>query len=98
MSVRAPAQSPSMLDAMEEVLWEAVGELTKAKAATGAELSAKFAVDASYALEYGSLDVFFQGLEGLLGTPSMHVPRRVAKAAACTGAQSAHITPTPRAL
>ena len=44
-------------------------------AATGAELSSKFAAESDYALEYGDLEVFFQGLDGLLGPPSMHARR-----------------------
>ena len=52
-----------LLDTLEEVLWNSVEELDQEGAATGAELAARFAVDADYGLQYGTLDVFFKGLE-----------------------------------
>ena len=64
-----------LLDAMETMLWAGVEELQASSAATGAELSSKFAAESDYALEYGDLEVFFQGLDGLLGPPSMHARR-----------------------
>ena len=62
-----------LLDAIEEALWVGVEALRQTAASGGAELSAKFAVDADYELQYGKLEVFYSGLEGLLGPPSMHV-------------------------
>ena len=60
-------------DKLEEALWQGVGELRQATAATGTDLSAKFAAEADFELAYGSVEVFFSGVEGLLGPPSMHV-------------------------
>ena len=54
-------------------VWHGVQALHAQRAATGAELSAKFAAEADFELAYGTLEVFFQGLEGMLGPPSMHV-------------------------
>ena len=61
------------LDGMTEIVWAAIAELRERKAATGAALSAKFAQDkeASFEMNFGSLDTFFGGLEGLIGTPTM---------------------------
>ena len=65
------ANDAALLDVIEAKLWEGLAQLHGAAAASGAELSAKFATDADYMLEYGSLDVFYSGLEQLLGAPSM---------------------------
>ena len=62
----------AVLDRIEERLWAGLGKLQGAAAASGAELSAKFATDADYMLEYGNLGVFYSGLEHLLGAPSMN--------------------------
>ena len=61
------------LAGMTETVWAAIEELRERKAATGAALSAKFAQDneASFEMNFGSLDTFFGGLEGLIGTPTM---------------------------
>ena len=61
----------TLLDRIEEALWAGLEELHGAAAATATELSAKFAAEAEYMLEYGSLDAFYRGLEGMLGPPSM---------------------------
>ena len=65
------ADDAAVLDVVEERLWAGLAQLQGAAVAGGAELSAKFATDADYMLEYGSLDVFYSGLEQLLGAPSM---------------------------
>ena len=42
-------------------------------ASSGTELCAKFAADANFVLEYGSVGDFYSGLEGLLGPPAVRV-------------------------
>ena len=48
-------------------------ELRQQVASSGTELCAKFAADANFVLEYGSVGDFYSGLEGLLGPPAVRV-------------------------
>ena len=52
---------------------DGVIELKRQRAATGAQLSSKFATESKFTLQTGSLDYFYRGLEGLLGPPSTDV-------------------------
>ena len=66
-------EGDGLLDAIEETLWGAIAQLQASAVSSGAELSSKFADEADFALQYGGLDVFYAGLDGILGAPSMHV-------------------------
>ena len=66
-------EGDGLLDAIEERLWGAIEQLQASAVSSGAELSSKFADEADFALQYGGLDVFFAGLDGIIGAPSMHV-------------------------
>ena len=51
-------------------MWEGVGKLQKQVAATGKALNAKFSSDESaFEMSFGSLEVFYGGLEKLIGPP-----------------------------
>ena len=53
--------------------------LSTSKEATSAEMQDKFSQDAQGMLEYGSLKVFFGGLEGLVGSPNPNVMAAMAE-------------------
>lgn len=57
------------LGGLIDALWASVEELREQKASSGAELHSKFMAEASFNLSFGGLDLFFKGLEGLLGAP-----------------------------
>ena len=48
-----------------------IDALREQSAATGAALNNKFVSEASFELAYGGLDVFFGGLESLIGPPTL---------------------------
>jgi hypothetical protein len=63
----------SGLSGLMEPIWNGVEKLRRQGAATGHALNAKFAADGgTFELATGSLDQFFDGLEGLLGPPLLH--------------------------
>ena len=62
-----------LLDGIEQALWAGIQKLQSAVASSGKELCSKFAAESDYTLEYGSLEVFYQGIEGMLGPPAMNV-------------------------
>ena len=53
----------NLLDMMGDALRLGAEALQQQVASSGFELSAKFAADAAFSLEYGSLETFFSGLE-----------------------------------
>lgn len=59
----------SQLAGLADSLWFAVEELRGQKASSGAALHSKFMAEASFSLSFGSLDLFYKGLEGLIGAP-----------------------------
>ena len=68
--IRAKLTQPSLLEQLIDAVCAGVDELQHASAATGAELNHKFHLEASaYEMAFGSLDLFFEGLEGIIGPP-----------------------------
>ena len=60
------------LEGLSEVVLEGVDMLQEQEAATGAELNHKFHVDgAGFEMSFGSLELFFGGLEGIIGPPRL---------------------------
>ena len=55
---------------MTEAVWQAAKKLAAAAAASSDALHDKFVQDGAFIMEYGGLDTFFGGLEGLIGEPS----------------------------
>ena len=64
-----------VLDRLVARALQGVQRLSIQQASTGKALSTKFASEAKFGLEYGSLEYFFRGLEGLLGPPATEVFR-----------------------
>ena len=59
------------LGGLAPALWEAVGALRQQEESSAQALSEKFANEASFNLQYGSLETFFGGLIDLIGGPKM---------------------------
>ena len=59
-----------LLERLASVLTRGIKDLADAEAATGAELHAKFVAEELPDLSYGKLNSFFEGLEGLIGSPN----------------------------
>jgi hypothetical protein len=59
-----------LLSRLAHVLTRGIRDLAAASAATGAELHAKFVSESMPDLSYGKLNSFFEGLEGLIGSPN----------------------------
>ena len=61
-------------------MWEAVRDLSHARAATARELQNKFVEEGdTFRLAYGGIDTFFNGLEGLIGPPSPQLSEAMAR-------------------
>jgi hypothetical protein len=59
-----------LLPRLTDALWKGLQELAGAKAATSTELHSKFVdEEGTFALAYGGLSKFYQGLEGVVGPP-----------------------------
>ena len=70
--LRTSTGGKSLLDLIEERIFSnGMTDLIQARAPGGADLSAKFASEASYFLEYGGVDKYYSGLEVLIGPPAM---------------------------
>ena len=67
-------QFAGLLGLLDTVM-EGVKNLQQQAAETGDALSEKFATSAKFELTYGSLSLFFGGLEALVGPPSHHVEK-----------------------
>ena len=61
----------AVVEANVDVVWDAVLELQQAGAATNAEIEGKFA--GAIAMEYGGLEKYFGGLEGVVGGPNQKI-------------------------
>jgi len=61
----------AQLGGLATPIWKALEELRGQKAATGAELNEKFKQEASFEMSYGSIELYYGGLEGLIGPPTM---------------------------
>ena len=59
------------LGGLTEVISEAAAKLQTQKAASSAQLNDKFASSAKFQMSYGSLSLFYGGLESLIGPPLM---------------------------
>ena len=60
------------LDGLTDAIWGGVEMLHEQSAATGDDLNKKFHMDgAGFEMSFGSLDLFFGGLEGVIGPPRM---------------------------
>lgn len=60
------------LGALAPAVWDGVQSLRRQEAATGLELSAKFASDGgTFQMAFGGLPAFHDGLEGLIGPPTL---------------------------
>ena len=66
-----------VMSALVRLVCRGVQALQSQRAATGAALQAKFATESKFAFETGSIDMFYRGLEGLLGPPAAHVMREI---------------------
>ena len=60
------------LGGLVEMLWDGVEALGKQKVASSAALNDKFQASGKFQMSYGSLSLFYGGLESLLGPPQMH--------------------------
>ena len=70
------AQINALLDAanlggLADFLYEGVLSLSEQSASTAAQLNDKFSTTAKFQMTYGSLSLFYGGLESLLGPPKM---------------------------
>ena len=90
-------QGEDVLDLIEERLWGGVVELGETPAAGGQDLSAKFASEASYMLEFGSVDTYYSGLEALLGPPAMD-PADAMRREFCEGPDADNIFTTSNGI
>ncbi|KAL1521792.1 hypothetical protein AB1Y20_021445 [Prymnesium parvum] len=82
---------PHGLAGLTETVWEGICQLRQQSAATGAALNAKFVAEAgTFEMQYGGLDQFWAGLEGLVGPPRLlHGSlRRAMEAEHCDAADS----------
>ena len=59
------------LEGLTDVLMDGIDKLGRQSAASGPALNDKFQQSGKFTMGYGSLDVFFNGLETLLGPPQM---------------------------
>ena len=89
--------APALLDMIEELLWDGVAELQETPAAGGQDLSAKFASEAAYMLEFGSVDTYYSGLEALLGPPAMD-PADAMRREFCEGADADNVFTTSNGI
>ncbi|KOO20837.1 achain structural determinant protein [Chrysochromulina tobinii] len=60
------------LGGLVEMLWDGVEALGKQKVASSAALNDKFQASGKFQMSYGSLSLFYGGLESLIGPPQMH--------------------------
>jgi len=60
------------LSGLTDFLCEAVGTLASQKTGSAEKLNDKFATTAKFQMTYGSLSLFYGGLESLLGPPKMY--------------------------
>ena len=62
----------AQLQGLTDHIWSSLQKLKEQKASTGAALSSKFANEGgTFQMAFGSLSMFFGGLEGLIGPPKM---------------------------
>jgi hypothetical protein len=59
------------LGGLVEMLWEGVEALGKQKVASSAALNDKFQASGKFQMSYGSLSLFYGGLESLIGPPQV---------------------------
>ena len=64
----------AQLSGLSTHLWRAIETLKHQSASTGASLHSKFVGEASFTFAFGGLDLFFGGLESLIGAPSTSKP------------------------
>ena len=65
----AMLRSSRVEDKLADILIEGARKLLTQAAATSAALNAKFAAEASFEMAYGGVELFYSGLDGLLGSP-----------------------------
>ena len=75
------------LEGLVDAVVAGVEKLQEQGASTGQELNNKFATEAKFEMKYGSLDLFYGGLESLIGPPQARTSRRRHNQAACSRAQ-----------
>ncbi|CAK0788615.1 unnamed protein product, partial [Prorocentrum cordatum] len=66
-------RSKAVLESMADKIWGELQVLKDATAVTAEELNGKFAQDAKFTMAFGGLNVFYGGLEALIGSPSARV-------------------------
>ena len=70
--VKERLSAPAVLEQLIDAVASGVEELKTAAAATGAALNTKFHMEGNqFEMAFGSLDLFFGGLEGIIGPPQM---------------------------
>ena len=81
---------PEVMESLIDAVYQGVSELHGQVAATGADLNVKFHLEGGmqYEMAFGSLDLFYGGLEGLIGPPQV-------SAIASQPAQCARTPPPP---
>ena len=57
------------LEGLLDGLWREAQALSSQKASTGVALASKFVSEASFEMAFGGVELFFKGLEGLIGAP-----------------------------
>ena len=67
----AKLRASAFLDALEKGISAGIDTLVEQAAPTAADLASKFADEASFELQQGDMGVFYSGLEGVAGTPTM---------------------------
>jgi len=72
------------LSGLEDKIMEGIELLKRQAAGTSHDLNDKFMTSAKFELTYGSLSLFYGGLESLIGPPKMVAPRRVSRRRSCT--------------
>ena len=63
------------LSGLEDKIMEGIELLKRQAAGTSHDLNDKFMTSAKFELTYGSLSLFYGGLESLIGPPKMVAPR-----------------------
>ena len=64
--------SDASLSGLSDALKQGIADLQKQKSSSGAALNDKFQTSGKFQMSYGSLSLFYGGLESLLGPPQMH--------------------------
>ena len=72
-------QQSGALKALANAMWGGAEQLVEARAATGAELQAKFLQDNAGLLSFPDLSTFFRGLSGKIGQPDPKVLEAMAR-------------------